>query len=34
VVMDLGSLLASGTFDEVMDNPDVRQAYLGRMGAS
>jgi len=34
VVMDLGSLLAMGTFDEVMENPAVRQAYLGQMGAS
>jgi branched-chain amino acid transport system ATP-binding protein len=34
VVMDLGSMLASGTFDEVMDNPAVRQAYLGRKGAA
>jgi branched-chain amino acid transport system ATP-binding protein len=34
VVMDLGSMLASGTFNEVMDNPAVRHAYLGQMGAS
>jgi branched-chain amino acid transport system ATP-binding protein len=34
VVVDLGSLLAMGTFDEVMENPEVRQAYLGQMGAS
>jgi branched-chain amino acid transport system ATP-binding protein len=34
VVMDLGSLLATGTFNEVMDNPAVREAYLGQMGAS
>src|SRR5580658_3220001 len=34
VVMDLGSLLATGTFNEVMDNPAVRHAYLGQMGAS
>jgi branched-chain amino acid transport system ATP-binding protein len=33
VVMDLGSMLASGTFNEVMDNPAVRHAYLGQMGA-
>jgi branched-chain amino acid transport system ATP-binding protein len=33
VVMDLGSLLAEGTFDEVMTNPAVRRAYLGQ-GAS
>ncbi len=29
VVMDLGAMLAEGTFDEVMANPTVRQAYLG-----
>ena len=34
VVMDLGSLLAVGTFNEVMDNPAVREAYLGQMGSS
>jgi len=34
VVMDLGSMLATGTFNEVMDNPAVRHAYLGQMGAS
>jgi branched-chain amino acid transport system ATP-binding protein len=33
VVMDLGSMLAQGTFDEVMANPQVRDAYLGQMGA-
>ena len=27
--MDLGSLVAEGTFDEVMTNPRVRDAYLG-----
>jgi branched-chain amino acid transport system ATP-binding protein len=32
VVMDLGSMLAEGPFDEVMANPAVRQAYLGHMG--
>jgi len=32
VVMDLGSMLAEGTFDEVMANPAVRHAYLGQMG--
>jgi branched-chain amino acid transport system ATP-binding protein len=32
VVMDLGAILAQGTFDEVMANPSVRQAYLGQMG--
>jgi branched-chain amino acid transport system ATP-binding protein len=34
VVMDLGSMLAQGTFDEVMANADVREAYLGQMGAA
>jgi branched-chain amino acid transport system ATP-binding protein len=34
VVMDLGLLLAIGTFNEVMDNPAVREAYLGQMGTS
>ena len=29
VVMDLGKVIASGTFDEVMAQPKVRQAYLG-----
>ncbi len=29
VVMDLGSLVAEGTFDEVMTDPRVRDAYLG-----
>jgi ABC-type branched-subunit amino acid transport system ATPase component len=32
--MDLGSMLAEGTFDEVMANPVVRHAYLGQMGVS
>ena len=32
VVMDLGAMLAEGTFDEVMANPAVRDAYLGQMG--
>ena len=32
VVMDLGSMLAEGTFDEVMSDPSVREAYLGQMG--
>jgi branched-chain amino acid transport system ATP-binding protein len=32
VVMDLGSMLAEGTFDEVMADPAVRHAYLGQMG--
>ena len=34
VVMDLGALLAEGTFDEVMANPLVRDAYLGQVGAT
>jgi branched-chain amino acid transport system ATP-binding protein len=34
VVMDLGSMLAEGSFDEVMANPVVRKAYLGQMGVS
>jgi branched-chain amino acid transport system ATP-binding protein len=34
VVMDLGSLLAAGTFDEVMADPAVRHAYLGQSGAA
>jgi len=34
VVMDLGSLLAEGSFDEVMANPAVREAYLGQAGAA
>ena len=34
VVMDLGSMLAQGTFDEVMANPEVRHAYLGQSGAA
>jgi branched-chain amino acid transport system ATP-binding protein len=29
VVMDLGQVIAAGTFDEVMADPDVRRAYLG-----
>ena len=32
VVMDLGSMLAEGTFDEVMADKLVRDAYLGQMG--
>jgi ABC-type branched-subunit amino acid transport system ATPase component len=34
VVMDLGSMLAEGTFEEVMANPAVRDAYLGQMGVA
>jgi branched-chain amino acid transport system ATP-binding protein len=34
VVMDLGAMLAEGTFEEVMANPTVRHAYLGQMGAA
>jgi branched-chain amino acid transport system ATP-binding protein len=33
VVMDLGSVLSEGTFDEVMADPAVRHAYLGQSGA-
>jgi branched-chain amino acid transport system ATP-binding protein len=29
VVMDLGKVIASGTFDQVMAEPEVRRAYLG-----
>jgi branched-chain amino acid transport system ATP-binding protein len=29
IVMDLGAVVAEGTFDEVMADPRVRQAYLG-----
>ena len=32
VVMDLGAMLFSGTFDECMADPAVRDAYLGQMG--
>lgn len=32
IVMDIGAMLAEGTFDEVMADPVVRQAYLGQMG--
>ena len=32
IVMDLGAMLAQGTFDEVMADGDVRAAYLGQMG--
>lgn len=32
IVMDLGAMLAQGTFDEVMADTDVRAAYLGQMG--
>ena len=34
IVMDLGAMLAEGTFDEVMGNPLVRNAYLGQTGAA
>jgi branched-chain amino acid transport system ATP-binding protein len=30
VVMDVGAMIAEGTFAEVMDNPAVRHAYLGQ----
>jgi branched-chain amino acid transport system ATP-binding protein len=29
IVMNLGVVIAEGTFDEVMANPSVREAYLG-----
>lgn len=32
VVMDLGAMLCEGSFDEVMANAAVRDAYLGQMG--
>ena len=32
VVMDLGSMLFAGSFDECMGDPAVRDAYLGQMG--
>jgi branched-chain amino acid transport system ATP-binding protein len=32
IVMDLGAMLAEGSFDEVMGDPNVRHAYLGQMG--
>ena len=34
IVMDLGAMLAQGTFDEVMADTDVRAAYLGQMGVA
>jgi branched-chain amino acid transport system ATP-binding protein len=34
IVMDLGAMLAEGTFDEVMADPNVRHAYLGQMGVA
>ncbi|HEY1650326.1 MAG TPA: ABC transporter ATP-binding protein [Acidimicrobiales bacterium] len=34
IVMDLGAMLAEGSFDEVMADPVVRHAYLGQMGAA
>ncbi len=33
IVMDLGAMLAQGTFDEVMADRNVRDAYLGQMGS-
>jgi branched-chain amino acid transport system ATP-binding protein len=32
IVMDLGAMLAEGTFDEVMADHQVRHAYLGQVG--
>ena len=32
IVMDLGAMLAEGTFDECMADPAVRHAYLGQVG--
>ncbi len=32
IVMDLGEVIAQGTFDEVMADPEVRHAYLGTSG--
>jgi branched-chain amino acid transport system ATP-binding protein len=29
VVMNLGVVIADGTFDQVMADPSVREAYLG-----
>jgi branched-chain amino acid transport system ATP-binding protein len=34
IVMDLGAMLAEGTFDECMADPLVRDAYLGQMGVA
>ncbi|HEY6472933.1 MAG TPA: ABC transporter ATP-binding protein [Acidimicrobiales bacterium] len=34
IVMDLGAMLAEGTFDHVMADSNVRHAYLGQMGAA
>jgi branched-chain amino acid transport system ATP-binding protein len=34
IVMDLGAMLAQGTFDECMADPLVRDAYLGQMGVA
>jgi ABC-type branched-subunit amino acid transport system ATPase component len=28
-VLDFGNLIASGATDDVLDDPSVRQAYLG-----
>jgi branched-chain amino acid transport system ATP-binding protein len=33
IVMDVGAMLAEGTFEECMGNPLVRHAYLGQTGA-
>jgi ABC-type branched-subunit amino acid transport system ATPase component len=32
--MDLGAMLAEGSFDQVMADPNVRHAYLGQMGVA
>jgi branched-chain amino acid transport system ATP-binding protein len=34
IVMDLGAMLAEGTFDQVMADVNVRHAYLGQMGVA
>ncbi len=34
IVMDLGAMLAEGTFDQVMADPNVRHAYLGQLGVA
>jgi ABC-type branched-subunit amino acid transport system ATPase component len=34
VAMDLGSVLAEGSFSAVIDDPRVRAAYFGQVGSS